>query len=410
MKNKNLIVFILVIWFVISFVTNILGPIMPLVIETYDLSLTMAAMLPFSFFLAYGIFSIPAGAMVEELGPQKSLLIAFGLNLMGALSFAAFPFYGTALAALFILGIGMATLQVIINPLMRAAGGEENFAFFSVMAQLIFGLASFVSPFVFTYLMGAFETAGDNAVKSLFNPLIRQDINWTALYWIFAVTFIIMIVLVRLFQFPKLAIREDEKTGTKDIYLELMKNKKVWMFFFGIVAYVGSEQAIANWMSEFLRTYHGFDPAGQGAQAVAWFWGSMTIGCVVGLVALRLFDARWVLGVEVLLTIIVLTVALFGPAKWSILAFPALGFCISSMFSIIFSTALNTVLSHPGAFSGILCTGIFGGALLPLVVGAIGDASSLRVALVVVYIALGYIGFLAFKAKPLIENKRILNS
>ncbi len=407
MKNKNLIVFILVIWFVISFVTNILGPIMPLVIETYDLSLSMAAMLPFSFFLAYGLFSIPAGAMIENLGPKKSLLIAFTLNLVGALSFAIFPFYLTALTALFILGIGMATLQVIINPLMRAAGGEENFAFYAVMAQLVFGLASFVSPFVFSHLMTSFEMPGENGIKALFDPLIQQGVTWTSLYWIFAFTFILMIILARFFHFPRLTIDENEKTGTTQIYLELLKNRQVWMFFLGIVAYVGTEQAISNWMSEFLKTYHGFDPAVRGAQAVAWFWGSMTIGCVVGLIVLKIWDARWVLGIEVLITATVLSVALFGPADWSAFAFSALGFCISLMFSIIFSTALNSVLSHPGAFSGILCTGIFGGALFPLVIGVIGDISNLRFAMIVVYVALAYIGFIALKSKPVIENKRI---
>lgn len=406
MKSKNLIVFILVIWFVISFVTNILGPLMPIIIETYDLSLSMAALLPFSFFLAYGLFSIPAGAMIESLGPKKSLLIAFSLNLAGALSFALFPYYLTALTALFVLGIGMATLQVIINPLMRAAGGEENFAFFAVMAQLVFGLASFVSPFVFSYLMSAFESTGPHPVKSIFG-FITEGVEWSSLYWIFAVTFVLMIILVRLFQFPKLAIAESEKTGTKEIYLELMKNRTVWMFFFGIVAYVGIEQAIANWMSEFLKIYHDVDPAVEGARAVAWFWGSMTLGCVAGLIILRLFEARWVLGVEVLITASVFGVALFGPTSWSTIAFPVLGFCVSLMFSIIFSTALNTVLSHPGAFSGILCTGIFGGALVPMIVGVIGDFTNLRTALITVFVALAYIGYIALKSNPIIENKRL---
>lgn len=407
MKNLNLIVFILIIWFVISFVTNIIGPLMPLVIDTYDLSLSMAALLPFSFFLAYGIFSIPAGAMIENLGAKKSLLIAFALNLVGALSFAIFPFYLTALAALFILGVGMATLQVIINPLMRAAGGEENFAFFAVMAQLVFGLASFVSPFVFSYLMASFESPDENMVKSIFQPFIQSDVNWSSLYWLFAATFVVMIFLVRWFRFPRLAIDESEKTGTAAIYLELLKNRQVWMFFLGIVAYVGTEQAIANWMSEFLKIYHGIDPEVGGAQAIAWFWGSMTLGCVIGLIVLKIWDARWVLGIEVLVTAVVLTIALFGPAHWSAVAFSMMGFCISLMFSIIFSTALNSVLSHPGAFSGILCTGIFGGALLPLIVGLIGDFSNLRIALTVVYITLAYIGLIALQSKPLIENKRI---
>jgi len=290
---------------------------------------------------------------------------------------------------------------------MRAAGGEENFAFFSVMGQLIFGLASFISPFVFTYLMSQLTILDNNIVKSIFLPLIRQDINWTALYWIFAVTFMLMIIFVYFFRFPKLTIKENEKIGSLAIYQNLMGNKKVWMFFFGIVAYVGTEQAIANWMSEFLKIYHGFDPETQGAKAVGWFWGSMSIGCLVGLGILRIFKAKWVLLVEVLLTMIVLAFAVYGSATVSVLAFPALGFCIAAMYSIIFSTALNSVLSHPGALSGILCTGIFGGALLPLVVGSVADLSNFRVAFIIVFIALSYIAYVAIQFQPLIENKRI---
>ncbi|MCH5719544.1 hypothetical protein MKP07_26680 [Niabella hibiscisoli] len=69
--NRFLVGVILLIWFVISFVTNILGPLMPVIIETYRLSLTMAAFLPFSFFLAYGIMSVPAGIMIERLGEKN---------------------------------------------------------------------------------------------------------------------------------------------------------------------------------------------------------------------------------------------------------------------------------------------------------------------------------------------------
>ena len=102
MRRSNFIVLlILVIFFVISFVTNILGPLMPTIIENYQLSLTMAAFLPFSFFLAYGVMSIPAGMMVEKLGEKFSMLIAFGLTFTGSLLFALFRLNGTVYIAFF---------------------------------------------------------------------------------------------------------------------------------------------------------------------------------------------------------------------------------------------------------------------------------------------------------------------
>lgn len=410
-KSIFLVLVILLIWFVISFVTNILGPLMPLIIETFQINLTMASFLPFSFFLAYGIASIPAGTMIERIGVKKSILVAFTLNLAGSLLFAWFPVYGIALFSLFIIGIGMAMLQVIINPLMRTAGGEENFAFFAVMAQLVFGLASFVSPFVFTYFMSSLapETQS-NWVKSVFSGLIQQDIQWSSLYWLFGIVFIVMILLITSLNLPKVTLKEDEKTGSLAVYKELLKSRQVWMYFLGIVAYVGTEQALANWMSEFLKTFHGFSPEVEGAQAVGWFWGAMSVGCLFGLLALRLFDAKIVLTIATILSGIALATAIFGSANVSFYSFPAIGFFISVMFSIIFSMALNTITHHPGPLSGILCTGIFGGALVPFIVGGIGDLFGLKLAFLFLYVTFGYILYISFVANPIIKNKTVRNS
>ena len=133
-KAALLMGFIMVIWFVISFVTNLIGPLMPTIISDFHLSLGLAGFLPFSFFLAYGLISIPAGALVETRGPRTTLLAAFALNLVGCLAISLYPVYAVVIAGLFIIGLGMAMLQVVINPLMRATGGEAHFAFFAVMA------------------------------------------------------------------------------------------------------------------------------------------------------------------------------------------------------------------------------------------------------------------------------------
>jgi fucose permease len=407
-RNNFLVGVILLIWFVISFVTNILGPLMPIIIQTYNLSLTMAAFLPFSFFLAYGIMSIPSGIMIERIGEKKSMLIAFTLNFIGVTAFGLFPQYGIALASLFIIGIGMAMLQVIINPLMRTAGGEENFAFFSVLGQLVFGLASFISPFVFSYLMAELSASPiNNPLIGALASLVKDNLSWTALYWLFSFIFILILLLLSLIRIPRVELKEDEKAGATGIYLSLLKNRDVRLFFIGIVAYVGTEQALANWMSEFLRSYHEVDPNKDGAQAVAWFWGLMSLGCLLGLVLLKLFDSKLILKLAAIISMLFVTVALFGSKDIALYAFPATGFVISVMFSIIFSLALNSVAQHHGSFSGILCSGIFGGALVPLIIGSLGDAIGLRYALMFLYVTLAYILFLAYYAKPMINNKTI---
>lgn len=394
-----LILYILVVWFAISFVTNIIGPLMPVIIEDFALSLTLAGILPFSFFLAYGVVSIPAGMMVEAWGPKRTMLLAYLLNLSGALLFALFPTYLVAVVALFVVGIGMAMLQVVINPLMRTAGGEAHFAFFSVLGQLVFALASFVSPLVFSSIMQSSEPV------LIERPL--EGPKWILLYWLFAGIFFLLITATSIMRVPRLALKEDERVGTAIAYRELLRDNRVRLFFLGIAAYVGTEQSIANWMSQFLATYHGVDPASVGASAVASFWGWMAVGCVVGLVLLKLIDAKLVLALAGLAAIASLLAALFGNLDTALLAFPACGFFISAMFSIIFSLALNSVRNHHGAFSGILCTGILGGAILPLIVGSAGEAVGLRFAMLLVLIPLAFIVSISFWAQPLTRNQTI---
>jgi MFS transporter, FHS family, L-fucose permease len=389
-----LMLFIMVIWFVISFVTNLIGPLMPTIISDFHLSLFLAGVLPFSFFIAYGLISIPAGALVEARGPRTTLLTAFALNLAGCLAISLWPVYAVVIGGLFLIGLGMAMLQVVINPLMRTTGGEANFAFFAVLAQLVFGLASYVSPLIYAALMQQPGAAG--------RPLV-----WVQLYWAFVPVYVILIAITAALRIPRLTLTESERAGSVATYRELLGERTVQLFFLGIIAYVGTEQSLADWMSQFLSTYHHFSPAREGAHAVGLFWGLMSIGCVLGLVLLRLLDARVVLAAFTTLAIVCVGLALFGSAEVSLRAFPASGFFLSVMWSIIFSLALNSVSRHHGAFSGILCTGILGGAVVPLLVGVLGDHIGLRQAMLTVFLTLGFILSIAWWARPLIRNQTV---
>ncbi|KAB2807388.1 MAG: sugar MFS transporter, partial [Paludibacter sp.] len=87
--------------------------------------------------------------------------------------------------------------------------------------------------------------------------------------------------------------------------------------------------------------------------------------------------------------------------------FIGVGFFASVMWSVIFSLALNSLKNNHGAFSGILCSGILGGAVVPLIVGLIGDAFGLRIGMSFVFLTLLYIFSIGFWARPLINNKTI---
>jgi fucose permease len=408
-RNYGIVLLIMFIFFVISFLTNIIGPLVPEVIKGFSVSKGMAGLLNFSFFIAYGVMSIPAGMLTEKYKEKKVLTAAFILSTIGAFLFSFVPLFPVYLISLFMIGLGMSILQVAINPLLRVAGGEEHFAFTSVLAQLFFGGASYLSPLLYSYLVTNLSAGNtSNFLLSSLNGLVPENLKWVSIYWIFAIISVAMVLVILVVKFPKVDLNEDEKVGNFSTIKELFKNKYVVLFFFGIFAYVGTEQGVASWISKFLEDYHGMNAAVEGATATSWFWGLLTIGCFLGLGLLKLFDSKIVLRVFVIGAMIALATALTtSSGQTAYVSFIAVGFCASVMWSIVFSLALNSVSSNHGAFSGILCSGILGGAVVPLIVGVLGDAFGLRVGMSFVFLTLSYLLSITFWAKPLIKNKTV---
>ena len=133
----------------------------------------------------------------------------------------------------------------------------------------------------------------------------------------------------------------------------------------------------------------------------------MTIGCLFGLLLLKLMDSRRLLKISGFLSMALLLASLFGPAKLALITFPAIGFSISMMYSIVFSLALNTASRYHGSFAGILCSGIVGGAVGPLLISVLADLASLRVGMMLILVFMGYITFIGFWANPLVNNKTV---
>jgi fucose permease len=234
------------------------------------------AILPFAFFIATVCVN-PAGMLVEKYNEKKIMVAAFIVAFTGSLILAVFPNYLSALGSLFLIGCGMAMLQVVINPLLRTSGGEENYAFYSILAQLIFGLASFISPLVYSNIVINLK---QNNPGSQFLEILKKsvptDLPWISMYWLFTIICLLMIGILLVSRFPKVELKTEEKTEALGIYIRLFKKRVVVLFFIAMISYVGTEQGIANWISQFLSTYHGYDAQKTGAETVAYFWGLMT--------------------------------------------------------------------------------------------------------------------------------------
>ncbi|HSB17342.1 MAG TPA: MFS transporter [Bryobacteraceae bacterium] len=403
-RSRKLTWLVFLVFFLISILTNIMGPLIPEIIRGFRVSLAAAGLLPFVFFLAYGLVSIPAGIVMERTSVKTVVIGALVLEVAGALLLPLRPTYATALASFLVVGTGAAALQVVINPLLRIAGGEEHYAFNSALAQFTFGTGSFLGPLLYSYLvLRVGQESGGSFWLDPLRALTPAGLPWIAIFWVMAPAGLVVLAVTAAVRLPR-RIHGEEGAGAWANYRRLLGLPLVWLYFATMFLYVGLEQGLANWISQFLFTYHRFDPRTTGALAVSWFWGSLTLGCLAGGALLKLFDSRAVLIGTTLGATAAFTAAIAGPASVSLVAFPVSGLFLSVMWPIMISLGLNSLDHSHGVFAGILCTAIVGGAAFPPVIGHLGDLLGLRAGMLVLYLSLGWVLSVGFWAKPLIRN------
>ncbi len=410
-RNFFVVLLICIVFSVIAFMSNIFGSINPAVQKSFCLSMAALALIKVSMWVPYGILSIPSGMFLERYKVKPTLITAFAFSSVGTLLFVFFPSYRMAIASLWMVGVCITMLQVALNPLLRVTGGEEHFAFYLVVVQMVFGLGTLVGPKMYQYLISHLggDVAKENALIKLLDWLVPPGMAWVSLFWIFAFACLIMLVLMILIRLPEVELREEERVGTVKTNLVLLKNKTVLAFFLGTFCYVGTEQGVSDWISMFLAHYHHCDPNTTGTNTVFGFWLCFTVGTILGMILLKLVDSRHVLKLFAFAAIVCLSLALFGSREIALVAFPLIGLFSSSMWCIVFSLGLNSLDKHHGTFSGILCTGIVGGALVSYVIGELGDRFGLRLGMSFLYLTLAYVLSIGFWARPLILNETVFS-
>ena len=411
--NYRIVVLVMLVFVVVSFVTNLMDPMGTDLQASFHLNETQLGYLSFAMFIAYAVMSLPAGLLVERFSAKAVLIAAFLLSTLGAFAIAVHPSFATVLPAFFFMGVGFAMLQVVTIPLLRVAAGGEHMAFLGNMSQLIFALGSAVSPYAYVYLVNGLKrpAASRNIFFSTLSQIAPPGLLWVSLYWVITVILLVTILTITIMRWPRLELTEDEKIGSFSVVLELLKRKTVWLYLIGVICYVGTEQGVATKIKGFLVNCHHVDPDLADKVAVSGFWGAMAIGCAVGLGLLKLLDSRTVLWAFSAGGALTLLLALFTPsATVALFALPMLGFWCSVGCPIVFALALNSVERHHGTLTGLLCTGIVGGGFLPPIIGHIADSFGplgLRYGLLAILVTWGYLFSMGLWARPLVNNVTI---
>jgi FHS family L-fucose permease-like MFS transporter len=254
-RNHYMVAIVFLTYFVMSLLTNILGPLVPDIINSFKVSLSAAAFLPFCFFIAYGVMSIPAGFLVERFSEKPVMVVGVPGGHCRLAEFRLSSQLRGSRGLAICDGIGHGHAADRNQPFAAGRRGRRAFCIqFCILAQLVFGSASFLSPYMYSYLVlnlgnehvGSWllDCAGQAYTCGIcLGPRCTGSLPCLRLA---------MVALLLLQSFSSRGTYLDEQAGSLKMYGSLFRNPMVWAFFFCVFAYVGSEQGTANWISKFL--------------------------------------------------------------------------------------------------------------------------------------------------------------
>ena len=395
-QNHNpALVVLTTLFFMMGFITCMNDILIPHLKEIFDLTYVQAMLIQFCFFTAYAIMSIPMGHLVGKIGYKNGVIGGFLLTAVGCLLFypaAGSHSYPTFLGALFILASGVTLLQVSGNPYVTllAKPGKESATL--TLVQAFNSLGTTIAPKIGALLI--FTDAAQKASKA--EQIASVQIPYLGL----AGLLILLAVFVKMIRLPdarKIAVEESEHNhdGKHNVW----QYKHLVFGMVGIFCYVGAEVSIGSFMVNILGFLKGLSHA-EGADMLMYYWGGAMVGRFLGSAVMARVAPNRYLAFNASVATALLVIAIMvgkGNADIAMWALIAIGFFNSIMFPTIFSLATKNLGKFTNAASGVLCTAIVGGAIVPVVQGWAVDTYSLMSSFVVSAVCYLYIVFFAVK-------------
>ena len=395
-QNHNpALVVLTTLFFMMGFITCMNDILIPHLKDIFKLTNVQAMLIQFCFFTAYAIMSIPMGHFVGKIGYKNGVIGGFLLTAVGCLLFypaAESLSYPTFLGALFILASGVTLLQVAGNPYVTllAKPGKESVTL--TLVQAFNSLGTTIAPKIGSYLI--FADAAQKASKA--EQIASVQIPYLGLAG-FLILLAVFVKMIRLPDARKIAVEESEHNH--DGKSSVWQYKHLILGVVGIFCYVGAEVSIGSFMVNVLGFLKGLNHA-KAADMLALYWGGAMVGRFLGSAVMARVAPNRYLAFNASVATALLVIAIMvgkGNADVAMWALIAIGFFNSIMFPTIFSLATKNLGKFTNSASGILCTAIVGGALIPVLQGKIADDFGMMISYVAPAVCYLYIVFFALK-------------
>jgi fucose permease len=368
-------------FFIVGFV-DLVGIANSYVKKDFELSDTLANLLPMMVFLWFAVFAVPTSLLMNSIGRKRTVLLSMLVTLVALIiPIVGYSFAGM-LVAFSLIGIGNTILQVSVNPLLSDVVSGERLTSSLTLGQFIKAVAAFFGPIICIYaasVMGSWK-------------------------YIFAVYSVILIIAAVWLYFTEIEESPtEEKTSSFAGCFKLLNDKVILILFLGIVFVVGIDVGLNTTIPKFLMERFNVPLEKAGLGSSLYFISRLT-GTLLGAIVLMKLSGLRFLMVGMAVAIAALAVILFIFNMWIVLIlFFVTGFAVANVFSILFSIALKHKPVFANELSGLMIMGIAGGAVILPIMGVVSDHIGQVGGLLILLASMIYLFISAFSVQKVSE-------
>lgn len=353
------------------------GPFVSLAKNEFQLSNTVANLIPFVGFSMFGLLSVPVGIFQDKRGKKTVLMLGLLVTLFGLLnaSFGLHSFERFLLTVL-LSGCGAAILQVAGNPIMRDVSEPGKYSRNLSLAQFAKAIGSLSGPMIPVLAAKYFGA------------------DWKVIFPIYAVALAITVLAVAGLKVDEK--KSDHAAATLGSCLTLLKNPYVLAMVGAIFFYVGAEVSVSASIPLYLKERFDIDINKVGLLGTGLFFTALTIGRFSGGVLMNWMSPRKFFLVTCAVSILGLLGLYLPDQTLAIASFFVVGLGFANIFPLVFSLAVETMPEHTNELSGLMVTAIVGAAFVPPITGFMADRTSVELSFLVPLAAVLYITWTAF--------------
>lgn len=369
------------LFFAWGFITSMIDPLIPSVRAIFSLTYAQSMLTQFAFFLAYGLVSLPAAALVARLGYSRSVICALLAMIAGCLIVplaTKVDHYELVLVALFVIAGGITVLQVAANPLAAALGAPERSHLRLTLSQAFNSLGTVIGPYLGATLMlrgGLFgSSTGAAAGGAVDAATLRSESLRNIDTSFLLIAGLIGALALFIWSFRRRLAIATPPAQAQDSVTGALRSRWAVLGAGAIFLYVGAEVSVGSNLINFLHQSDVLDVTQERAgKLVSLYWLGAMVGRFAGSALLARFRAVRLLSVNAFVAAVLCLAVSQGAGAFAAGCALAIGLFNSIMFPNIFTLTLERSTASPAATSGLLCMAIVGGAVLPPATGLIAD-------------------------------------